>query len=107
MLRSLIAERFKLAHHSEMRKMRVYELIVGKSGFRIQPISDGEAPRQKPDFIFTGICASSRTCLPSSYPYRLQTIQPNRPEPVRAQCRCLIRQDFRAFLTSAWTSTLS
>ena len=106
MLRSLVAERFKLTEHSEMREMRVYELVVGKSGSKIHPISDGETATAL-DFIFTGICASSRTCLPSSYPYRLQTIQPNRLEQVRPRFRCWIRQDFQAFLTSAWTSTLS
>ena len=42
MLRSLVAERFKLTEHSEMREMRVYELVIGKSGPKIRPISDGE-----------------------------------------------------------------
>ncbi len=42
MLRSLLAERFNLAEHSEMREMRVYDLMVGKSGPKIQPINDGE-----------------------------------------------------------------
>ena len=44
MLRSLVAERFKLTQHSEMREMRVYQLVIGKSGAKIRPISDGENP---------------------------------------------------------------
>jgi len=32
MLRTLVAERFKLTQHTEMREMRVYELVVAKSG---------------------------------------------------------------------------
>ena len=42
MLRSLLAERFNLKQHSELREMRVYDLIVGKSGLKIQPVSDEE-----------------------------------------------------------------
>jgi len=42
MLRSLLAERFNLKQHSELREMRVYDLIVGKSGAKIQPVSDEE-----------------------------------------------------------------
>jgi uncharacterized protein (TIGR03435 family) len=44
MLRSLIAERFKLTEHSEMREMRVYELVIGKSGPKIRAIGDEENP---------------------------------------------------------------
>jgi uncharacterized protein (TIGR03435 family) len=44
MLRSLVAERFKLTEHSEMREMRVYELVIGKSGPKIRAIGDGENP---------------------------------------------------------------
>jgi uncharacterized protein (TIGR03435 family) len=44
MLRSLVAERFKLTQHSEIREMRVFELVIGKSGPKIRPISDGENP---------------------------------------------------------------
>jgi uncharacterized protein (TIGR03435 family) len=44
MLRSLVAQRFKLKEHSEMREMRVYELVIGKSGPKIRPIGDGESP---------------------------------------------------------------
>jgi len=42
MLRSLLAERFDLKQHSELREMRVYDLIVGKSGVKIHPMNDGE-----------------------------------------------------------------
>ena len=39
MLRSLLAERFNLKQHSELREMRVYDLIVSKSGVKIHPVS--------------------------------------------------------------------
>ena len=54
MLRSLIAERFKLTEHNEMREMRVYELVVGKSGAKIRPIGDGESPQAGAGFHFHG-----------------------------------------------------
>jgi len=54
MLRSLVAERFKLTQHSEMREMRVYELVIGKSGPKIRPISDGENPTTRAGFHFHG-----------------------------------------------------
>jgi uncharacterized protein (TIGR03435 family) len=54
MLRSLMAQRFKLTEHSEMREMRVYELVVGKSGSKIHPISDGESPTAGAGFHFHG-----------------------------------------------------
>jgi uncharacterized protein (TIGR03435 family) len=54
MLRSFLAERFKLKEHSEMRDMRVYELVVGKSGSKIRPISDGETPAAGSGFHFHG-----------------------------------------------------
>jgi len=43
MLRSLLAERFNLKQHSELREMRVYDLMVGPSGPKIRPVGDGEA----------------------------------------------------------------
>ena len=54
MLRSLVAERFKLTQHSEMREMRVYELVIGKSGPKIRPSSDGENPTARAGFHFHG-----------------------------------------------------
>jgi uncharacterized protein (TIGR03435 family) len=43
MIHSLLAERFHLTQHSEMREMRVYALVIDKSGAKIHPI-DGDAP---------------------------------------------------------------
>lgn len=43
MLQSLLADRFNLKQHSEMRSMRVYELTVGKDGPKIKPVGDGES----------------------------------------------------------------
>jgi uncharacterized protein (TIGR03435 family) len=54
MLRSLVAERFKLKEHSETRDMRVYELVTSKSGSKIRPISDGETPTAGAGFHFHG-----------------------------------------------------
>ena len=42
MLRSLLAERFNLNTHSETREMRAYELTIGKSGPKIQPMRTEE-----------------------------------------------------------------
>jgi uncharacterized protein (TIGR03435 family) len=54
MLRSLVAERFKLIEHSEMREMRVYELVIGKSGAKIHSIGDGKPPAAGTGFHFHG-----------------------------------------------------
>src|ERR1700722_512704 len=54
MLRSLVAERFKLTQHSEMREMRVYEMAIGKSGPKIHRISDGENATVGAGFQFHG-----------------------------------------------------
>ena len=54
MLRSLVAERFKLTQHNEMREMCVYELVVGKSDSKIRPIGDGESPTGGAGFHFHG-----------------------------------------------------
>ncbi len=42
MLRSLITERFHVQQHTEMREMRVYALVVDKSGSKIHPINGSE-----------------------------------------------------------------
>jgi len=54
MLRSLLAERFHLKQHSEMREMRVYGLVPGKSGIKIHAFSDGEAVKTGAGFHFHG-----------------------------------------------------
>ena len=54
MLRSLLAERFNLTQHTEMREMRVYELVVDKSGPKIRPTGDGEAVGTQAGFHFHG-----------------------------------------------------
>ncbi len=54
MLRSLVAERFKLKGHSETRDMRVYELVTSKSGSKIHPVSDEQTPTAGPGFHFHG-----------------------------------------------------
>jgi len=54
MLRSLLAGRFNLVEHSEVREMRVYELIVDKSGPKIHPLKDGESSTIQSGFHFHG-----------------------------------------------------
>ena len=53
-LQSLLAERFNLKKHSETREMRVYELVVGKSGPRVQPMKAGETAGSQAGFHFHG-----------------------------------------------------
>jgi uncharacterized protein (TIGR03435 family) len=54
MLRSLLAERFKLTEHTEMREMHVYELVIGKSGSKLRPVDDGETVKATAGFHFHG-----------------------------------------------------
>jgi uncharacterized protein (TIGR03435 family) len=54
MLRSLLSERFKLTVHNETRGMRVYELVIGKSGPRIRATKDGESAVAGAGFHFHG-----------------------------------------------------
>ncbi len=81
MLRSLVAERFKLTEHREMREMRVYELVIGKSGPKIHPISDGETPTAGAGFHFHGDLRQFADLLA----VQLSIPAPENPaEPVRA-----------------------
>jgi len=54
MLRGLLAARFDLKQHSELREMRVYDLIVGKSGVKIHPMNDGETAAAHAESHFHG-----------------------------------------------------
>jgi uncharacterized protein (TIGR03435 family) len=45
MLRTLLADRFKLAVHSTTREMKVYALVAGKDGAKIHPVK--EATRRR------------------------------------------------------------
>ncbi len=54
MMRSLIAERFNLKQHTEMREMRVYELVVGPTGAKIHPMNEGEPVKVGGAFHFHG-----------------------------------------------------
>jgi uncharacterized protein (TIGR03435 family) len=54
MLQSLVAERFHLTQHSETRGMRVYELVVDKSGSKIHPVNGGETTSAQGGFHFHG-----------------------------------------------------
>ncbi len=54
MLQRLVAERFNLTQHSETREMRVYELVVDKSGAKIHPINGGQTTSAQGGFHFHG-----------------------------------------------------
>ena len=46
MLQNLLADRFKLVVHREMRDMALYELTVGKNGPKLKPyVEDPDAPK--------------------------------------------------------------
>jgi uncharacterized protein (TIGR03435 family) len=47
MLRTLLAERFKLTVHREMKEMPVYNMVAGKNGIKFPEIKPGE-PRPAP-----------------------------------------------------------
>jgi uncharacterized protein (TIGR03435 family) len=44
MIRNLLADRFHLSVHREMKEVPGYTLIVGKNGPRIRPATDGDVP---------------------------------------------------------------
>jgi uncharacterized protein (TIGR03435 family) len=54
MLQSLVAQRFNLTQHSETREMRVYELVVDKSGAEIHAVTGGETATAQGGFHFHG-----------------------------------------------------
>jgi len=54
MLRTLLATRFKLVEHNEVREMRMYQLVVGKTGPKIHALKEGESPAAQPGFHFHG-----------------------------------------------------
>ncbi len=51
MLRMLLAERFRLAAHSETRDLQVYELVTGKGGLKAAAAKDGMSMRQLANLI--------------------------------------------------------
>ena len=44
MLQTLLADRFQLKIHREMREMPIYTLVVGKNGPKLNPAKEGERP---------------------------------------------------------------
>ncbi|HTZ60942.1 MAG TPA: TIGR03435 family protein [Acidobacteriaceae bacterium] len=54
MLRSLLAQRFQLTEHSDVREMRVYNLVISKSGPKIRSTNDEEGHSAGDGFHFHG-----------------------------------------------------
>ena len=54
MLRTLLAERFNLKQHREMREMRVYELLADQAGIKIHPVKSAEAAKAGAGLHFHG-----------------------------------------------------
>lgn len=54
MLRSLLSERFSVRQHAENRVMHAFELICAKSGFKLQPVKDGEPAKPGGMYHFRG-----------------------------------------------------
>jgi uncharacterized protein (TIGR03435 family) len=54
MLRALLAQRFELKQHGEMREMRLYELVADKAGPKIHPLKDGETGKDGAGLHFHG-----------------------------------------------------
>jgi uncharacterized protein (TIGR03435 family) len=50
MLRSLLADRFKLAVHNETRQLPVYQLVLAKNGPKFQPANPGEKFNESTNF---------------------------------------------------------
>jgi bla regulator protein blaR1 len=48
MLRALLEERFKLKMHRDSEEVPMYALTVAKSGFKLQPMKDGECREMSP-----------------------------------------------------------
>jgi uncharacterized protein (TIGR03435 family) len=81
LLRTLLAARFGLVEHNEVREMRMYQLVVGKSGPKIHALKDGESPSSQPGFHFHGDMRQFADLLA----LQLTTPAPMSPsEPVRA-----------------------
>jgi uncharacterized protein (TIGR03435 family) len=54
MLRALLAQRFDLKQHAEMREMRLYELVADRAGPKIHPMKDGETAKAGGGLRFHG-----------------------------------------------------
>lgn len=47
MLRTLLAERFKLSLHREQKEAPIYALVVGKDGIRVHEVEPGDGPEMR------------------------------------------------------------
>jgi uncharacterized protein (TIGR03435 family) len=60
MMRTFLADRFKLAVHWESKNMPVYALVVGPSGFKVKPTDPKDDPPRAPGSL--GCPADDRGC---------------------------------------------
>ena len=77
MLRTMLADRFKLALRRETRQLPVYELIAGRNGLKIAPMKPGrcvEMDQAKP-FAPLNICGGVRRQIASFAPERRDFIE--------------------------------
>ena len=66
MIRTVLADRFKLKVHRETQEVSVYALVVEKAGPKIQPLKDASGPSSKNGFgVGTGTLTANRVSLAS------------------------------------------
>jgi uncharacterized protein (TIGR03435 family) len=66
MLRTLLADRFKLALHRDLKELTEYELVVGKHGAKLKASSDDEKTGIAPGITPAGVRQISFTKMPLS-----------------------------------------
>lgn len=104
MLKTLLAERFKLAVHHEMEESLVYRLVIAKNGSKLQDVKDGRPPYinwsgpQRVTFsgnpslqgltsVLGGVVGApvlDETGLRGTYSFSLEFTRPNDPQPRQA-----------------------
>jgi uncharacterized protein (TIGR03435 family) len=63
LIQSLLAERFKLAIHREMKTMPAYELVVAKGGLKIKPVEPGGGSTNSNSNNGKGLLTANKTTM--------------------------------------------
>jgi len=63
MLRTLLAERFKLEAHRETRDLQVFALVAAKGGFKLKPVEPGGSNRDTSHTAMGGVLTATKTSL--------------------------------------------